>query len=389
MYMRLNKFMLVLAAAAFFSGCNQGEEELLEPKVFFEDSELRIEVNDETSLTYDFQARVSAIVGQAVNLTYEFGDASMVEAYNAKNGTAYEAFDLSKATFDTGIANILPGQVYSTKVRVSLDGLSDIEEGKFYVLPIRIASSSFPIIDGIDIMYLILTKPVRITTVTNFSGSYIRVPIPAGRVYKSVTYEALINMSYMGSNNTVMGTEGVLILRIGDTALPDAHNDWLQIAGTKQYHSTNAFVTDTWYHVAFTYDQPSGLTALYINGVKAAESTWDTPEFATLGESAGGFFIGKVAGFMWGERPFYGSMSEVRLWSVARTENQIRQNMINVDPASEGLDFYYKLDGTDQFKGEDNLWYVRDVSGNELHGLANGGNYELTTKHLATPLAIN
>ena len=92
---------------------------------------------------------------------------------------------------------------------------------------------------------------------------------------------------------------------------------------------------------------------------------------------------------MWGERPFYGSMSEVRLWSVARTENQIRQNMINVDPTSEGLDFYYKLNGTDQFKGEDNLWYVRDMSGNELHGLVNGGNYALNTSNLSTPVAIN
>ena len=26
---------------------------------------------------------------------------------------------------------------------------------------------------------------------------------------------------------------------------------------------------------------------------------------------------------LWGERPFYGYMSEVRVWSVARSENQI------------------------------------------------------------------
>lgn len=389
MDMRYNKFVLVLAAAALLCGCNPTEEELLEPKVFFEESELRMEVDDQTSLTYDLQARVSNKVDKPVTVTYEFGDALMVDAYNAKNGTAYEALDVSKASFSKNLSYIFASQVYSTKVQVTVNDLSGIEDGKFYVLPIKITSSTLPVIEGIDVMYLVITKPVRITTVTNFTSSYIKVPIPAGRVYKSVTYEALINMSYMGSNNTIMGTEGVLILRIGDTALPDGHNDWLQIAGTKQYHSTNAFVTDTWYHVAFTYDQPSGLTALYINGVKAAESTWDTPEFASLGESAGGFFIGKVAGFMWGERPFYGSMSEVRLWSVARTENQIRQNMINVDPTSEGLDFYYKLNGTDQFKGEDNLWYVRDMSGNELHGLVNGGNYALNTSNLSTPVAIN
>ena len=40
-------------------------------------------------------------------------------------------------------------------------------------------------------------------------------------------------------------------------------------------------------------------------------------------------------------------MSEVRVWSVARTENQLKQNMLGVDPASEGLALYYKLDGSE------------------------------------------
>ena len=48
-----------------------------------------------------------------------------------------------------------------------------------------------------------------------------------------------------------------------------------------------------------------------------------------------GFNIGKIPGFPWGERPFYGYMSEVRVWSVARSENQIKQNMLSVDPKSD------------------------------------------------------
>jgi hypothetical protein len=38
-----------------------------------------------------------------------------------------------------------------------------------------------------------------------------------------------------------------------------------------------------------------------------------------------GFYIGRIYGFKWGERPFHGKMSEVRVWSVARTENQLKQ----------------------------------------------------------------
>ena len=159
------------------------------------------------------------------------------------------------------------------------------------------------------------------------------------------------------------------------------------IAGTKQYHSTQAFETGKWYHVAFTYDQPSGKTVLYINGSKAAESTWDTPSFDLASEGSGGFFIGKVAGFMWGERPFYGYMSEVRLWNVARTENQIKQNMLNVDPNSDGLAAYYKLNGTDQFESGGTC-YVKDASPNGMDGLANGGGSALNIIDLETPIAI-
>lgn len=378
---------MIFAAVALCS-CNKGEADLLQPKVYFEDKEFRVEVTEETSIEYVVQSRLSTKCDALVDVSYELGDESHVDEYNKKHGTNYEVLDPSGVSLSVSKAYIMAGNVYSSKIYINVTGLENVQEGKFYMVPIVIKSASQPVIDASDVTYLIVTKPVRIMKVANFSSSYIRIPLPADRSYKSVTYEALINMSYMGSNNTIMGCEGILILRIGDTALPDGHNDWIQIAGNKQYHSTQPFVTNTWYHVAFTYDQPSGKTVLYINGAKAAESTWDTPSFDGMSSSAGGFFIGKVAGFMWGERPFYGSMSEVRLWSVARTENQILQNMTNVDPTSEGLDAYYKLNGTDQFKGDDGLWYVRDASNNGMHGIVNGGSSALSIKNLDTPLTV-
>ena len=109
---------------------------------------------------------------------------------------------------------------------------------------------------GTDILYFVITKPVQIKKAAQFQSNHIKIPLASGTIYKSVTYEALIYINQLLSNNTIMGNEGILILRIGDTALPDGHNDWIQIAGTKQYHSTQAFETGKWYHVAFTYDQP-------------------------------------------------------------------------------------------------------------------------------------
>lgn len=213
-------------------------------------------------------------------------------------------------------------------------------------------------------------------------NNYVRIPLLPGTQFTSVTYEALIYIDFFGNNNTVMGCEGTLIFRIGDAPLLE--KDHLQIAGKSEYSVSQALGTGKWYHVAFTYNQPTGKTAIFINGEKASEAVWDIPSF-DFGK--GDFFIGKVAGFMWGERPFYGRMSEVRLWNVSRTESQIKENMITVDPKSEGLAAYYKLNGTDQFQGGE-TWKVKDASGHGMDGLVNGGDKALGIVELDEPITI-
>ena len=144
-----------------------------------------------------------------------------------------------------------------------------------------------------------------------------------------------------------MGTEGVMILRVGDTGggIPSGI---LQAAGRQHYEAPEKLQTNKWYHVALTFDQATGKTVMYLNGVKWAESAWNIPGFDPNSDI--GFNIGKLAGFPWGERPFYGYMSEVRVWSVARTENQIKQNMLGVDPKSDGLELYFKMNGSEKME---------------------------------------
>ena len=72
-------------------------------------------------------------------------------------------------------------------------------------------------------------------------------------------------------------------------------------------------------------------------------------------------------------------MSEVRVWSVARTENQIKQNMLGVNPKSDGLELYFKMDGSET------------VNGNKIKDSAKGiecttGGLEFAT--LAQPVTI-
>ena len=86
-----------------------------------------------------------------------------------------------------------------------------------------------------------------------------------------------------------------------------------------------------WYHVAFTYDASAGMATLYLNGEKIAEKTVGSLTF-DLNER---FCIGYAYDYD-RYRKWNGFMSEVRLWSVARTANQIRENMMFVDSGSDG-----------------------------------------------------
>ncbi len=382
----LLKYIAFSVVALLLVGCNDSESKLLETKVYFENKELRLEVEDQQTMDYDINSRISMMTSSDVNVSYEIADASFVEKYNKRNGTEYLAIEHENLELSDSEVVIPKGRIYANIASVKLNNLDQVEEGKNYLVPIRITSASLPVIDGSDVFYLIVRKPIRIMKVGKFSSNSIKVPLLPGKPLKSLTYETLLYIDRFGGNNTVMGCEGVLILRIGDLALPGGANDMIQIAGNKQFYADKKFIADKWYHVAFTYDQPSGKAVIYIDGEKAAESTWDTPSF-DMSTAAGGFFIGKVAGFMWGERPLYGKMSEVRLWSVARTENQIKQNMTHVDPTTDGLVAYYKLNGTDQFK-EGNTWFVKDASTNNMNGLANLGRSALQILNLDSPVVV-
>lgn len=335
--------MAFAAASMSLYACNDSQGDLLEAKVYFESSEYLVEIKG-NEMAVELGARVSTPMTSNVNLTYELGNQADVDAYNAKNGTEYLLFEAEHATLEATEAVINAKKIYAEKVNLNLTGLETVEEGKTYVLPVRIANSSAPVISGGNITYYVISKPVLITSAARFTSQAIYVPIPDNKAYKSLTYEALIYIDDMTGNKTVMGKEGTLIFRIGDPGggLPE---DILQIAGKVEFQNPNKLKEGQWYHVAFVRNAETGFAGMYVNGQKVNEGNAGTADIMLGGDGNGGngFFIGKVDGFMWGTRPFNGKMAEVRLWSVARSENQLQKNMLSVDPKSEGLEFYYKL----------------------------------------------
>ena len=339
----------IMTCMAFLCGaCNDSEGDLLEPKVYFESKEMMIDVEDDaTEMTFDLTSRLSTMTSSEVNVTYSIADASVVDAYNKQYKTVYKLFNPENVELSSSTSMIPSGKLYADNVKMKIKNLDVLEVGKPFILPVRV-QSSIETLPGTSIVYFFINKPLKIKKAAGFNSSYIHVRFPQGTFFKSFTYEALINAASLHNNHTIMGTEGIMIFRIGDPG-GGVPVGCLEAAGTQKYNVTDKLQTNRWYHVALTYDQPSGKTAIYVNGEVKASSQWGLAGFDPNSDI--GFNIGMLPGFQWGSRPFAGHMSEVRLWSVARTHNELKQNMYMVDPKSEGLELYYKFDGSEVSKG--------------------------------------
>ena len=345
----MNSRILKLAAAAglgiiFAWGCRNMETELLEPKLYFESLENVIDIGEDATMTFELESRLSSSVSSDVQVTYTIeNDQSYVDEYNKRFGREYPLF--TGAALESDASSVPAGEIYSDAVNLSLSGLDAVQEGENYVIPIRVRTGDVPVISGSDMTYVIVRRLPKITTVARFNNSFFKIPISPLNVFNEVTYEAIVNVSSFGNNNTVMGCEGVMIMRIGDAGGGTVPRDILQMAGKSEITWTdNPLEAGKWYHLAFTCNS-AGEACLYVNGENVIKSTFTMSQDLTDNGADYGFSVGMVPRFKWGTRPFYGYMSEVRLWDVVRTANQIKENMLVVNPSTPGLVAYYKLNG--------------------------------------------
>lgn len=341
---------IIKTAAAFglgvilAAGCQDGSAELLAPKLYFETTDNTIEVGDDATMTLDLQSRLTNKATTDVAVTYSIlTDEKFLSDYNQKYGKEYTMF--TGASLGSETSTIPAGDIYASAVELNLSGLDTVEEGKSMLLPVKVTTSNVPVIDGSDITYFVISKPVEITKAARFRSSFFKVPISPLNVFTEVTYEAIVNVSSFADNNTVMGCEGVMIMRIGDAGGGTVPRDILQMAGgAEMTWNDNPLSAGKWYHLAFTCNS-AGEAYLYVNGECVIQGSFKMAADLTAGGSDYGFSVGQVPRFMWGNRPFNGYMSEIRLWNVVRSANQIKENMLNVDPQTPGLVAYYKLNG--------------------------------------------
>lgn len=211
----------------------------------------------------------------------------------------------------------------------------------------------------------------------NGADSYVEIPDTpelSGGPGKNMTVEAWFFLSnlppdwmaivqkYWNYNNKDWGLfldkDGYVGFQKETWSLPGPPGNW-------QVYSSETVATNEWNHVAFVYDNDNDIVNVYVNGVLSGSREaigHDLPDTdAVVSIGASGPFYQLVGDPI---KLFSGYFGEVRIWGVARTEEEIFSNMLpgSITGSEEGLVAYY-----DFVQGED-FSILYDQSGNSNNG---------------------
>lgn len=356
--MKKNILFAVALTVLSLSSCQQ-KYSVIDNMVYLKDAEKtaskKLTINDEGAETV-LVSRLGQKADVDVNVEYAI-DPSFVDEYNRVNGTDYFALPEEYCSFSESKSTIKAGEINSAPVTLSIRPLDDkIDPSKKYAVPVSIVNS-----EGVETMkssssMVIILDQIITTSVLNLSKAKIGLTgNPLVGSYQTWTIEWLFNKYNLGKNNTNWNLKGadnkaLVYTRTGDVGHPAG--EFMIKVGTDQVRMESLLETNKWYHMAVVYDGSS--FKFYLNGelqlTKAAACAGQTFDIAYID-------FGNVNAAY----AFNGYVSELRLWSVPRSQTEVQNNMYVVFPDSKGLEIYWKCnDGSGTT--------IHDYSGNERHG---------------------
>ena len=384
--------------------------------------------------TYDctLQAALTYPAAQDVQVSLAV-DPSLVAAYNARYGTAWPMLDEKYYTLSAPETTIAAGRTVSDVVTLQLRGLMGEGEeqtgalplDETFLVPVRISGASMDVLRGSDVAYYVVKRSSAITVAAQLGeGNWINFPTldkygtnsSAWNGLTAMTYEALIYIDQFATTDaeglpvnisSVLGVEQYLLLRIGDTNFErqqlqfDGSGSGSQFGKFPGKDATKNLEAGRWYHVACTYDQAARTVRIYVDGQLQSEesgvgiATQSEDNRINLAMRAlydyylnnpteenekkfGGFvdayqfFIGKSYDE---KRPLNGKIAEARVWSVARTPEQIWENMYNIEnPADDPTLLGY--------------WKFNEGAGNTVRDYSMYGNDGVAESDITWPSGI-
>lgn len=299
----------------------------------------------------------------------------LVKVFNKEFKKNYELLPESSYEIENKKLTIKKGKnVANQSLRLSIVDRSALSAGKIYVLPVsvdNVQDGKMDVIEGSRTIYIVINQIIitKAADLTQGWNPYFKVDFRKPSKYntkemKNVTFEARVRFRKMNKNSSkwcfsVMGLEENFCLRTAG----DNKAGWkLQLSGiSPAIDSRDVLPNDKWIHLACVYDGNQNKKFIYINGELQGELS-DTRGTVDLTSAYGhdknaSFYIGQSAA---DNRYMDGYVCEARVWGVARSAAELKNNVCWVDPLSEGLVAYWRFNETAE--GMDNI--ITDLTGN-------------------------
>lgn len=374
-------------ALLFAYGCEDAKNDVIDNRVYLanvttENTE-RVTVADEGS-TVTIQVRMAQKASVETKVSISVDEATL-KSHNEKFGTNYAFLPSDFYTLTSNVAIIEEGTSNAVAIPLELKPLSPElnKTGLTYVVPVAIKSvegQKVPILNGADyFIFIIAPVPYADVPVMKRANGMKMTLKNESVTVNDFTVEFLVKVDGLGlrKNNQILfnaadysggegGTDGEIFTRF---AADGAAGKWdkFQIKNQgKSYDAQTSFKNNVWYHIACVNDNAAGTMTIYVNGV--LDSKFPNAQTSTTVNSS------SPRGFRFcGESDDDGYMksnvqaSEIRFWTVARSEAQIKENMYGVAPTSLGLFGYWRLN-----EGTGNN--LADITGNENNAVIFGAD---------------
>lgn len=398
----MNKIFQLLSVAAVavsslaLTGCAEGDDFNYDRNGLLitgtESTPLQKFVVEDTPASYPITVSSTKKVDSDVNLTVAI-DTSLVAEYNAKNGTNFYAIPAGAAKLDNTSLTIKAGTAISTAANVEMTSTDAFQEGRTYMIPVTITNAkggSEDVIEASRTIYLRISRIINFYSLENnyqASSNFVfddskAVDLPKYTIeFKIYPYSLGTGTASDNQIQRVLSVEGkneenANMFRFGESGTAKNCLQWI-LPGGKAFSST-LFANNRWYLVSCTYDGNDYV--MYVDGVKDAQasSPGKTMKFQRfeLGMSWAGYPTGQF---------FDGRICEVRVWNRVLAASEIQGGIAGVDPKSDGLVAYWKMNqasGTTILdvtgNGYDMDWTKsqRDISGSgSLSPTPNAANY--------------
>lgn len=173
-------------------------------------------------------------------------------------------------------------------------------------------------------------------------ASISQASAPNLAILGSQTWEAWVRPESIGSFQYVMGRVNSGASLFSTLVISNTGNPYFELNGLSANTGASGItlVAGQTYHVAGVYDATAGKIRLYVNGLLVRDVTVT----GTVADTVSSFSIGRGGDYNGNYAD--GLVDDVRVWNVARTSQQIKDNIFQDVAGQTGLQGYWKLDNS-------------------------------------------